>query len=144
MSLHLTPYLSFRGNAREALEFYRSVLGGTVDIMRYDGIPGMMGDESEAEKVMHGYLKTDDGLELMAADIPDSMPDSDDSSVGGTAVCIWGEEEERLLAAWAGLAEGGRVNMPFEAAPWGGRFGDLTDRFGIRWMLNLGIGRPAD
>lgn len=83
MSMHLNPYLSFRGNAGEALEYYRSVLGGTVDIMRYDSIPGMMGDESEADKVMHGYLETPDGMAIMAADIPDSMPDADDFELDG-------------------------------------------------------------
>lgn len=143
MSLNLNPYLSFRGNAREALEFYRSVLGGKLDVMRYDSIPGMMGDESEADKIMHGYLETPEGLALMAADIPQSMPDAADSSTGGSAVCIWGDDEERMLALWDGLTEGGRVNLPFDPAPWGGRFGDLTDRFGVRWMLNLGTDQAA-
>lgn len=143
MSMHLNPYLSFRGNAGEALEYYRSVLGGTVDIMRYDSIPGMMGDESEADKVMHGYLETPDGMAIMAADIPDSMPDADDSSSTGTAVCIWGDDEAKMLAAWEGLADGGTVNLPFDPAPWGGRFGDLTDRFGVRWMLSLGTDQQS-
>ncbi len=140
--MNLNPYLSFRGTAQEALEFYQSVLGGKLDIMRYDSIPGMMGDESEAAKVMHGYLETPDGMAIMGADIPNSMPDAADSTIGGSAVCIWGTDEERTVAIWEGLAEGGKVNMPFEAAPWGDRFGDLTDRFGVRWMFSLGTGQP--
>lgn len=144
MSLKLNPYLAFRGNAAEALEFYHSVLGGELDIMRYDSIPGMMGDASEAAKVMHGYLETPDGLALMAADLPDAMPDAPDSTSGGSAVCIWGEDEARMTEIWSALSEGARINQPFELAPWGGRYGDLNDRFGVHWMLNLGTGQGAD
>jgi len=143
VSINLNPYLSFRGTANEALEFYQSVLGGKLDIMRYDSIPGMMGDESEAAKVMHGYLETPDGMAIMAADLPDSMADADDSSTGGTAVCIWGDDEERMLAIWAAFSEGATINQPFDPAPWGGRYGDLSDRIGVRWMLNLGTDQSA-
>lgn len=138
MAMHLNPYLSFRGDAAAALEFYQHVLGGTLDIMRYGAMPGMMGDESESEKVMHGYLKTEDGFELMAADIPAVMADAQDSTIGGTAVCIWGDDVDRMQTFWDALANGGTVNQPFDPAPWGGRYGDVTDRFGVRWMLNLG------
>lgn len=83
MSTHLNPYLSFRGNAREAMEFYHSVFGGDLVLNRYDSIPGVMGDGDEGAKIMHGQLDTPDGLTLMGADMPDSMADTPDVTVGG-------------------------------------------------------------
>lgn len=137
MSVRLNPYLSFRGNAREALEFYRSVLGGELNIMDYRAIPGMMGGDDEGDKVMHGQLETDDGLTLMAADLPDSMTDDPVSAGGGTSVCVSGDDAERLTAIWEALLDGAEVRMPFERAPWGDTFGDLRDRFGVTWMISL-------
>lgn len=137
MSIHLNPYLSFRGNAREAMEFYHSVFGGDLALNRYDSIPGMMGDGDEGAKIMHGQLNTPDGLTLMGADMPEQMADSDDSTVGGTSVCIWGEDTERITALWNALAEGAEIRQPFVKAPWGDTFGDLRDRFGITWMFSL-------
>lgn len=140
MAAQLSPYLSFRGNAREALEFYQSVLGGELNIMRYDSIPGMMGAGDEGDKVMHGQLEVPDGFTLMAADIPASMADAADSTTGGTSVCLFGADIDRLTALWEALAEGATVNMPFSKAPWGDTFGDLSDRFGVRWMVSAGDG----
>lgn len=140
MTVRLNPYLSFRGNAREALEFYRSVLGGELRIMDYSAIPGMMGGDAEGDKVMHGQLETADGLTLMAADIPDSMADDPDSAGGGTSVCVSGDDAERLTAIWEALLDGAEVRMPFGEAPWGDTFGDLRDRFGIPWMISLSAG----
>ena len=143
MSTNLNPYLSFRGNASEALEFYRSVLGGALDIMRYDSIPGVMGGGCGGAKVMRGYGEAPEGMAIMAAGLADSMPDAADSTTGGSAVCIWGDDETRMLAIWTGLSEGATINQPFDPAPWGGRYGDLSDRFGVRWMLNLGTDQGA-
>ncbi|PRI10797.1 VOC family protein [Leucobacter massiliensis] len=137
MSIRLNPYLNFHGNASEALAFYHSVLGGTLAIMHYDSIPGVMGDEHEGAKVMHGQIDTDDGLTLMAADIPDSMAGAPDATVSGISVCISGDAAERISALWEGLAEGGEISQPFETAPWGDTFGMLNDRFGVPWMVSL-------
>ncbi|MEB4614716.1 VOC family protein, partial [Leucobacter sp. M11] len=140
MTARLNPYLSFRGNAGEAMEFYRSVLGGTLEVMRYDAIPGMMGDAAdpaEAAKVMHSQLETPDGLTLMAADIPAAMADSEDSSTGGTSVCVSGDDEARLRGIWDALSEGAEIRLPFAQAPWGDFFGDLKDRYGVAWMISL-------
>ncbi len=136
MTIRLNPYLNFRGNAREALEFYHSVLGGSLNVMRYDSIPGMMGDDNEGAKVMHGQLDTDHGLTLMAADLPASMSDAPDASAGGISVSLSGSDES-LRAAWEALAAGGTVQQPFVQAPWGDTFGMLVDRFGVPWMISL-------
>ncbi|QBE47834.1 VOC family protein [Leucobacter triazinivorans] len=137
MSIRLNPYLNFHGNAREALEFYHSVLGGSLDLMRYDSIPGMMGGDDEAEKIMHGQLETEDGLTIMAADYPASMAEAPDASTGGNSISVSGDDAARIRAAWQGLAAGADIVEPFERAPWGDTFGMLRDRFGVPWMFSL-------
>jgi PhnB protein len=82
--------------------------------------------------VMHAQLTTPDGFVLMASDTPSSMPYAEPA---GFAVSISGGDEATLERYWDALAEGGTVTMPFETPPWGGRFGMLTDRFGVDWMV---------
>ncbi|MFD5599696.1 VOC family protein [Leucobacter sp. NPDC058333] len=137
MSISLNPYLNFHGNAREALEFYHSVLGGDLRIERYDSIPGMMGDPSEGEKVMHGQIDTPDGLTIMVADYPASMAGTPDAASVGNSVCISGDDDERIRALWDGISQGADIREPFATAPWGDTFGMLADRFGVPWMFSL-------
>lgn len=137
MSMRLNPYLNFHGTARIALEHYHRVLGGKLEITRYDSIPGMMGDASESEKVMHGQLETEDGLTIMAADYPESMAAAPDASTGGISICISGDEMERVQAIWDGLADGATIREPLALAPWGDTFGMLQDRFGVAWMFSV-------
>lgn len=133
MVTRLNPYLSFRDNAREAMEFYRSVLGGTLTISTFAEYHASE-DPSEADKVMHAMLETEDGLVLMAADTPNSMEYEAGSRI---SLSLSGDDPERLRALWDGLSDGGTVVMPLEPAPWGDSFGMLTDRFGTAWMVNI-------
>jgi len=134
----LNPYLSFRDNAREALEHYHRVLGGSLDISTFGSMPGEMGyDPSESELVMHGQLSTDDGLVLMASDTPSSMEYREPA---GISVSLSGDEADTLRAAWDGLSDGGQVTIPLAPAPWGGESGMFVDRFGISWMVAINAG----
>lgn len=137
MTIRLNPYLNLHGNTRTALEFYHSVLGGSLSLMQYDSIPGMMGSADEGNKIMHGQLETEDGLTLMGADLPSAMADAPDATSGGQPICISGDDTERITAIWHALANGATINEPFARAPWGDTFGMLTDRFGISWMVSL-------
>ncbi|GAA1857934.1 VOC family protein [Microbacterium koreense] len=129
----LNPYLSFQGQAREALEFYQSVLGGTLAIDTFEAFPDHASPE-ELHLVMHGQLTTDDGMTLMVSDTPSTMTYV---AMAGVSISISGEDEARLEHIWNGLSVGGSVTMPFDTPPWGGRFGMLTDKFGVDWMLAL-------
>ena len=133
MVTRLNPYLSFRDNAREAMEFYRSVLGGTLTISTFAEFHASE-DPAEADKVMHAMLETEDGLVLMAADTPNSMEYEAGPSI---SLSLSGDDPERLRALWDGLSDGGTVVMPLEPAPWGDSFGMLTDRYGTAWMVNI-------
>ena len=128
----LNPYLSFKNRAREAMTFYQSVFGGDLDISTFGQYEGMVQDPSENDLVMHSQLSTPDGFVLMGADTPSGVEYREPA---GISVSVSGDDEAALQAYWNALSEGGTVVMPFEAPPWGGRFGMLTDRFGIDWML---------
>lgn len=140
MSLSLNPYLAFRGDARDALEFYHSVLGGDLQIDDFSSFPDMA-PAGEEHFVMHGQLTTGDGLVLMASDIPGSMPYA---APAGFSVSLSGDDEERLLAVWNALVADGTILEPYETPPWGGTFGMLTDRFGIDWMIAYWGEQPGD
>jgi PhnB protein len=136
--VRLNPYLSFRTEAREALELYRSALGGELDISTFGSVPGATEDPADEQLVMHGQLDTPGGLTLMAADTPSSMPYAAPSA--GVTVALTGttEDMEYVRAAIAVLLEGATDVLPFEPAPWGDHFGQLTDRYGVSWMFDVG------
>jgi PhnB protein len=130
----LNPYLSFRGNAREAMEFYQSVFGGELDLNTFREFQMPDVDEAELDNIMHGQLTTSGGMTLMGADTPASMPVKEGSSI---TISLSGDDDAELRRFWEGLAAGGTVTVPLEIAPWGDAYGQLTDRFGVDWMVNI-------
>ena len=136
MSVTLNPYLSFRDNAREAMQFYKDVFGGDLTISTFDELQASP-DPAEGSKVMHGMLSTPSGLTLMGADTPSSMPLPEASTV---SVSLSGgpSDEAELRRYWDGLSSGATVTAPLERAPWGDTFGMCTDKFGTAWMVNIG------
>jgi len=140
MSITLNPYLTFHGQAREALEFYASVFGGEPTTMTFaeGGMGGQVADDEQG-LLMHGQLVTPLGLTIMCADAAPSMGggQAGSSSSGGDAsVSLSGDDADTLAKYWDGLVVGGTVTVPFEVAPWGDRFGMFTDRFGFAWLIN--------
>lgn len=130
---NLNPYLSFRNDARQAMEFYQSVLGGELDVNVFGEFPDMVQDPSEHDLIMHAQLTTPDGLVLMASDSPSGMPYQKPQ---GISVSLSGTSATVTREVWEKLSDGATITMPLEEAPWGGLFGMLVDRFGIAWMLN--------
>ena len=136
MASRLNPYISFRDKAREALEFYQSVLGGELAISTF----GEYGDKSapNADKVMHGQLETTAGYTLMCSDTPDEMPYDPGNNI---SVSLSGDDAEQLRGYFTGLSEGGVVTVPLEKQMWGDEFGSLVDRFGVNWLVDIGAPR---
>lgn len=132
MPIQMNPYLHFDSSAREAMEFYRSVLGGELEIMTF-GDMGAEGPVPPPEGVMHAYLGTPDGFALMASD---GEPGRETGAPSGISVSLSGDDAEKLRGWFRGLAEGGTVDVPMEKQVWGDEFGQLTDRFGVRWLVN--------
>ncbi|MFI8945964.1 VOC family protein [Streptomyces sp. NPDC053750] len=136
MTSRLNPYLSFDGDARQAMEFYEQVFGGTLALNTF----GASGDSDgpHADKIMHGMLETPGGFTLMGADTPPGM----EYSPGNTfSVSLSGDDEAELRGYWEKLSAGGSVAVPLEKQMWGDVFGMCTDRFGVPWMVN--ISEPA-
>jgi len=128
----LNPYLSFRGTAREAMEFYASVLGGELVLTTFaeGGVP--VGGDEDAW-VMHGQLTLGNGMVLMGSDTPSSMPFE---GVKGFAVALTGDDADELLGWYRALAATGHEDVPLAEAPWGDWFGQCEDRWGTPWMVN--------
>lgn len=133
MPSRLNPYISFNGDARQAMEFYESVFGGTVAMSTFGefGAP----DPASAEKLMHAQLETPAGFTLMASDTPPGMEYDPGTNV---SISLSGEDAAELRGYWEKLSDGGTVAVPLEKQMWGDEFGACRDRFGISWMVNIG------
>ncbi|MEV7604379.1 VOC family protein [Paenarthrobacter sp. NPDC089322] len=135
MTTRLNPYISFRDNARDAINFYESVFGGELSLSTFGEYQASQ-DPAEADKVMHSMLVTPNGLTLMAADTPNGM---DYNPGNNMSVSLSGDssDEAELRGYWDKLVDGGTVTMPLESAPWGDTFGMCVDKFGIAWLVNI-------
>jgi PhnB protein len=131
----LNPYLGFRDNAREALEFYQSVLGGELTVSTFADYQASE-DPAEADKVMHGQLTAPGGLVLMASDTPNGM-DYSPGSAHSVSLSGGPDDQAELTRFWEGLSDGATITMPLGVAPWGDAFGMLVDRFGVSWLVNI-------
>ncbi|MFC1431588.1 VOC family protein [Streptacidiphilus sp. N1-3] len=136
MSVTTTTHLNFRGAAREALDFYRSVFGGRSVAVTYQDA-GAVQDENEADWVMWGEVVGDNGFHVMAYDVPGQLPLARGESP--FFVSVRGEDTEEITALWGRLAQGSTVVRPLEAAQWAPLYGMLTDRFGITWVLDVTV-----
>jgi PhnB protein len=132
MESRLNPYLNFNGNARQALEFYTSVFGGTLNLSTFADFGGA--DAATADKIMHGQLETEVGYTLMAADTPPGM---EYQGMHGFGVSLSGDDADVLHRYWERLSDGGTVTMPMQKQSWGDEFGMVTDRFGVPWLVNI-------
>jgi PhnB protein len=130
----LNPYISFRNNAaRQAMEFYKDVFGGTLTMNTF----GEYGDPNApgADGIMHGQLETDKGFTLMGADTPPGMEAKNPGD--NITISLSGDDEQELRGYWDKLSQGGSVTLPLEKQMWGDLFGQCTDQFGIAWMVNI-------
>src|SRR4051794_5816334 len=131
------PYLNFPGTTEDAFNFYKSVLGGEfITVQRFSDAPGS--DQMPPDvrnKIMHISLPLGDGNILMATDALESMghPLTEGNNF---YICISAESKEEADRLFNGLADGGKVEMALQDTFWGAYYGSLTDKFGIRWMVN--------
>lgn len=147
MTITTTTHLNFRGTARQALDFYRSVFGGEVTAATYgqfgmpEGVPGW-------DKIVFGQL--DGVVRLMAYDIP-GEDDPDPAVTAGTTrrengatltdrtffQSLRADSLDEVQRYWDGLVEGATIIEPLAASAWSAGFGMLTDRFGVTWVLDV-------
>ncbi|HLK02171.1 MAG TPA: VOC family protein [Streptosporangiaceae bacterium] len=132
MASTLNPYLNFNSNAREAMEFYKDVFGGTLNVTTFAELGAAEG--ADADKVMHAQLVTDAGYTLMGSDTPSHL---DYHAPAGFGVSLSGDDGDRLRGYWDKLSDGGRVDMPLQKQVWGDEFGMVVDKYGICWLVNI-------
>lgn len=132
----IEPYLFFNGRCEEAIEFYKSALGAQVDyLMRYKDSPeppppGMVPPGWE-NKIMHATFRVGD-TPLMASDGCETGP-----GFSAFSLSIGVATESDADRYFNALADGGKVSMPLGKTFWSPRFGMVTDRFGLGWMINV-------
>ena len=131
MASRLNPYISFPGTAREAMEFYEQVFGGTLNVSTFGDFGG---EAPNPEGVMHAMLETGSGFTLMASDMPPGMEHQPGNNI---TISLSGDDDEELRGYWERLSADGTVTMPLEKQMWGDVFGMCTDRFGVAWMVNI-------
>jgi PhnB protein len=135
--MHIEPYLFFEGRCAEAVEFYRDALGAEVTmLMRYKDSPepappGKLPPGSE-DKVMHASLRIGDTTVMASDGLCQGPP-----SFQGFSLSITVPDETRADKMFAALADRGQVQMPLGKTFWSPRFGMVTDRFGVGWMINV-------
>ena len=130
MASRLNPYIGFKDDARQAMEFYQDVFGGDLNVNTF----GEFGDQDNPNLVMHAMLETPAGFTLMASDTPPGMEHREGSSI---SVSVSGEDEGELRGYWDKLTDGGQVTMPLEKQMWGDVFGMVSDKYGVTWMVNI-------
>ena len=138
----LNPYLNFAGNTEEAFNFYRSVFGGEfIMLQRFSQTPDAEKiPEKDRNMIMHISLrigKTGSSMNniLMGTDAPESMG-FHLTQGNNFYLCLSPESEEEAKELFEKLSEGGNVSMPMQQMFWGALYGDFTDKFGIKWMVN--------
>lgn len=138
MTSKLVPYISFKDNTREAMEFYHNIFGGKLQLRTFKEYNASR-NPSDDEKIMHSVIESE-GITFMGSDTPSTMEYKSGSNIG---MSLSGEDEEELRGYWQKLSEGGNIFMPLEKAIWGDIFGMLTDKFGINWMVNINKGQNS-
>jgi PhnB protein len=133
MQTRLNPYINFKDNARQAMEFYKSVFGGELTMNTFEEFHASE-NPSEADKIMHAMLEADNGITFMASDTPEGMDYQPGASVN---MSLSGDNEAELRGYYEKLSDGGQILMPLDKAPWGDTFGMCSDRFGVSWMVNI-------
>jgi PhnB protein len=133
MQSKLNPYLSFKDNAREAMEFYRTVFGGKLTTSTFKEFHASQ-DPSEDELIMHSVLEADNGITFMASDTPNRMEYKPGTNF---SMSLSGDNEAELKDYFEKLSAGGNITMPLEKAIWGDTFGMCTDKFGVPWLVNI-------
>ncbi len=128
--LGVNPYIAFKGNAQEAIDFYKRALDAELIFSQTWGEtphsqPGM------EDKIMHATIKVG-GSTIMMCD----MPPSEVASGGNISLAIGLNDVDKAKELFNNLSDGGNVTMPLDKTFWAEAFGMVTDKFGINWMVN--------
>lgn len=129
----LVAYLQFKGQCREALTFYQECLGGELTLQKVGESPMAAQMPSEAAAyILHGSLTMNGTIIVMGSDMMGARLKPGNS----VALCLHCSSDKEIYDCFDKLSAGGQVVMPLHQSFWGGTYGELTDKYGIQWMLN--------
>jgi PhnB protein len=129
--LGVSPYIAFKGNCRQAIEFYKTALGADVLFTQTVG-ESPMSDMGQSTNIMHCTIKVGDSTIMMCDDPRPEVAPGD----GNISLAIGLDDPERASQLFRNLTDGGSVIMPLEKTYWAEAFGMVTDKFGVKWMVN--------
>ena len=139
MGLGVNPYVAFRGNCREALDFYKKALGAEeLFSQTYGDSP--MSEMGNADAIMHATLNIGGSTVMFC----DDFHSPNFTTGGNISLAIGLNDVDKAKEYFANLSEGGTVTMPLDKTFWAEAFGMLTDKFGINWMVNCDAPHEAD
>jgi len=127
--LAITPYIAFQGTCRQAVDFYKETIGATVLFLQTYG-ESPMAEMGPAANIMHCTIEAC-GSKIMMCDSPGAEPAGSNISLA-----IGLNDVERAKDIFDKLAGGGTVNMPLQKTFWAAAFGIVTDKYGVKWMVN--------
>lgn len=139
MSVTLTPHLNFNGQARQALAFYQSVLGGRSTLVTYQDL-GNVQDPARADHIVWGQVESENGVRIMAFDVAPGMP----WNPGDNAffVSLRGDTAAEISALWSKLSAGAHIVQDLAPSAWSPLYGMLKDQFGVVWVLDVRVAHP--
>ena len=129
----VNPYIAFKGNCQQAIEFYKTALGAAVLFTQTVG-ESPLSNMGPSTNIMHCTMKVGDSTIMMCDDLRPEASAGD----GNISLAIGLNDPDRATQLFSNLAEGGSVIMPLEKTYWAVAFGMVTDKFGVRWMVNCG------
>jgi PhnB protein len=141
--INVTPHLNYRGDARSALEFYKSVFGGEISAITFAEAhnvqsEGGLATAAEADQVMWGQVLSDKGFQVMAYDVPSAL--SYNPGDKPVFVSVRGDSADEIKSYWDVLKDGATVMADLGPAAWGAPlYGMLKDKFGVTWVLDLQV-----
>ncbi len=130
----INSYLTFNGNCREAMTFYKECLGGELSFQTIGESP--MAEKMPAqmkECILHSTLTTQ-GFILMGSDM---TPETGLIKGNAHSLMLDCSSEEEIKKKFNKLSAGGEIKHQLENTFWGALFGDLQDKFGNNWILNF-------
>lgn len=139
MKAQLNPYLSFKDNTREVMEYYKSVFGGGLVLRTFKDFKASK-DPSEDDLIMHSVLEVSSDLMFMASDTPVRLEYKPGNNF---SMSLTGDDEAKLSDYFEKLSQGGNITMPLEKSMWGDKFGMVIDKYGIQWLVNISQNKEA-
>lgn len=140
MTIKTTTHLNFRGQARDALDFYHSVFGGQQMLITYKDANAVQ-DPAEADQIMWGQVTSEAGFSVMAYDVPSRLPYAPGEIP--VFVSVRGDGADEITGYWTKLSQGATVVQDLAPAGWSPLYGMLKDKFGVTWVLDVAVAYRA-